>query len=299
MASTIEKQTWLVDTINRAGRLTFREICDKWQNNTTFNPDGAELALRTFHRYREDIIRVFGIEIKCDKSDNCYYIEDEVNGKEVRSWMLSTIAVDNLLSQSKEIRERIVFEEIPSGQKYLSTLIEAMRENKKVCIVYHSFRKSTGEKVMLEPYFVKVADQRWYVIGPSDVHPDDPHIYALDRIESLEVSAESFRYPKKFNPTEFMMYQYGIYHSNEKPQLIKLKVSKYQCNYMDSLPLHPTQECIEVTPEYNIYSLLLCPNIQFKSHIMSNGADIEVLEPAQLRNEIKQMHKAALEQYGE
>ena len=50
-----------------------------------------------------------------------------------------------------------------------------MKDNVKLKVRYHSFWKDNDYDMVLEPYFVKVSQQRWYVIGPSDIHPDDPH----------------------------------------------------------------------------------------------------------------------------
>lgn len=298
MASTIEKQTWLVDTIRRHGRLTLKEIGELWKNENSLNPDGLEMSERTFHRHREEIARIFGLDIKCSKSDyNRYYIDDEVDGKEVRSWMLNTIAIDNVINKSRDLRDRIQFEDIPSGEKYLSTIISAMKDSLKIKMVYRSFWSSEDEAVFLEPYFIKIYKQRWYVIGPSDIHPNDPRTYALDRIVSIQLSDEQFKYPKKFSPKEFFAKDFGIFHSSEHAQLIKIKVAKYQCNYIESLKLHWSQEKIEETPDYNVYSFYLCPQYDFIKHILSNGTDYEVLEPADFRKEIAEQLRAAAEMY--
>lgn len=298
MASTIEKQTWLVDTISRHGRISLKDLSRIWEDNRTLNPDRLELSERTFHRHREEISRIFGIDIKCDKRDmNRYYIDDEVDGKEVRSWLLSTISVDSMLHQSKDLRDRIQFEEIPSGQKYLSMIISAMRDGLKLKMVYHSFWRRKEEEVLLEPYFVKVDNQRWYVIGPSDVHPKDPHIYGLDRIISLQLTSTKFKYPKSFDPNEYFHSDFGIFHSEEEVQNILLKVAKYQCNYVETLPLHSTQEKIEETNDYNVYRLRLKPNFQFYKTIVSGGSDYEILEPESVRKEVIRWLKDALEQY--
>ena len=56
---------WLVDTINRAKRITFGEINQKWKNSTI--SEGNDLPLRTFHNHREAIEETFNILIVCDK----------------------------------------------------------------------------------------------------------------------------------------------------------------------------------------------------------------------------------------
>ena len=300
MASTIEKQTWRVDTIRRRGRISLKELSDLWEDNTNLNPDSRELTARTFHRHREEIEKLFGLSIKCDKrDDNRYYIEEEydVEGQGVRSWLLSTIAIDNMLKESRDIRDRIQFEDIPSGQQYLSTLISCMRDSLKVKLTYHSFRKDSDETILLEPYFVKVKGQRWYVIGASDKHPADPHVYALDRVRSLEVSDRTFRYPKDFDPEDFFRDSFGVFHTGGKPMNIKIKVSPDQQKYTDTLPLHRSQEKIEQTPEYAIYSYRMCPDYDLIQEIAGKGDCYEVLEPEEFRRTIADFLERAAKQY--
>ena len=65
---------WLVDTIYRNGKLSFKEINDKWLQ-TDFS-EGKPIPLRTFHNHREAIQDLFDINIECNKSTHEYYIED-------------------------------------------------------------------------------------------------------------------------------------------------------------------------------------------------------------------------------
>ena len=59
--------------------------------------------------------------------------------------------------------------------------------------------------------------------------------------------------------------------------------------------LHGTQEETEKNEEYSIFTYYLRPSFDFIQELLWNGADIEVLEPQSLRQEIadivEQMHK--------
>ena len=37
----------------------------------------------------------------------------------MRQWLIGTFSVGTLLNESRDLRDRILFEEIPSGQQYL------------------------------------------------------------------------------------------------------------------------------------------------------------------------------------
>ena len=52
------------------------------------------------------------------------------------------------------------------------------------------------------------------------------------------------------------------------------------------LEIFDTQEEIEENEEYSIFSLRISPEFDFYQEILSNGEDIEVLEPKWMREEI-------------
>lgn len=107
---------WLVDTIYRANGITFEEINEKWLMNSM--SDGVDIPLKTFHNHRHAIEDIFDINIVCDKKGGYkYYIEnaDDMEKGGIRTWLLNTFAVNNLINESHHLKRRIVFEEIPSG----------------------------------------------------------------------------------------------------------------------------------------------------------------------------------------
>lgn len=146
MASDLfNRYIWLVDTIYRANGITFEEINAKWLRNNM--SEGMELPLKTFHNHRRAIEEMFDINIVCHRRDGYkYYIEnaDDMEKGGVRAWLLNTFAVNNLINESHHLKRRIVFEQIPSGQKFLTPLIEAMRDGLAVELKYKSFWLQSG-----------------------------------------------------------------------------------------------------------------------------------------------------------
>ena len=58
-ATLFNRYVWLVDTIYRAGRITFEEINERWQRSS-LNETGEELPLKTFHNHKNAIQQMFG-----------------------------------------------------------------------------------------------------------------------------------------------------------------------------------------------------------------------------------------------
>ncbi len=278
---------WLIETLQSRGHLTLRELQSLWLRSSV-NDEQKELAPRTFSNHIKSIEDIFGIEIACDRRDNTYYIrnEDEIGGSDIRNWMLSALSLNSLLNESAGLKDRIIFENVPSSQKYLSTVIQAIRDGKVINVTYHSFRKQSPETLVLEPYFLREYKRRWYLYAHKD-NDEGPHMFALDRVQDMEIGKSDFSLPEKFNAREYFTGIYGPrVYPDMKAETVVLKVSDMQAKYFKSLPLHCSQEIIEETPEYTVFKYFLTPDYDFRQDVLSFGTSVEVLEPERVRKEI-------------
>lgn len=288
---------WLVDTIYRANGITFEEINDRWVRSSM--SDGIDLPLKTFHNHRRAIEDMFDINIVCDKKNGYrYYIEnaDDMEGGGVRSWLLNTFAVNNLINESHHLKRRIVFEDIPSGQKYLTPAIEAMRDGCTLEMTYKSFWRQEKYSTEVEPYFVKVFRQRWYMIA-RNIYNGALRIYALDRIQGLKQTERTFVMPTDFSPEEYFWNCFGVIRRDDTPpETIDLKVYGTQKEYFRTLPLHHSQREIENEggEEYTVFRYWLSPTYDFVQEILSHGYEVEVLSPGHLRDRIREIAEIIL-----
>ena len=293
------RYVWLIDTINRRGPITLDEISRQWERSA-INDNGGPLAERTFHNHRIAIEDTFGIEIKCDRSRG-YYIanSDDLEGDSVRQWLLESLSLSNILNETKDIRDRILFEEIPSSKRWLTVIVNAMRDGKAVDMTYKSFWRGEESTFIAHPWCLKLFKQRWYVLARSEEY-DEPRVYALDeRMISITQSKKALKVPSKFNAREYFANFFGIFVGGEyKPELIRLKVDAYQVNYFNSLPLHPSQKLVKTHEGYSIYEYWLAPTLDFKQEILRHGPTVEVLSPESLREEVKEDIAAMVSMYG-
>lgn len=207
----------------------------------------------------------------------------------IRNWLLNTFAVNNLINESHHLKQRILFEDIPSGRQYLTTIIEAMRDNQDIEITYQSYWKDKSYTFYIEPYCVKVFKQRWYVVARSSYY-DAVMIYALDRIRNLRTTDIRFEYPKDFDPQNYFNFSFGIIVDEEAEiERIQIKVYGNKCKYISTLPLHHSQHEIETTEEYSIFEYLLHPTYDFQQEILSHGNEIEVISPIWFREQIREI----------
>lgn len=298
--NTINKYVWLADTIYRAKKISFEEINRRWLDSDM--SDGEALSIRTFHKWRVAIEEMFGLVIENENGGQYrYYIENSEDLKDgsMRSWLFNTLTVSNLMMESASIKDKILFEEIPDGEQYLPTILEALKKNTVLEMTYQSYWRDEANTFTVEPYCLKAFKQRWYLVARSPYY-NKIMIYALDRVHQLELTALHFEYPEDFKAEDYFDECFGIIADvNCKVETVKLKVSAGQANYLRSLTLHQSQKEIERNDEYSIFTVRLRPTFDFRQEILSQGCDIEVLEPKWFRDEVAEISKHMWNKYKE
>ena len=294
----LNKYVWLVDTIYKANRITFDEINQRWLDNDM--SEGKPLALRTFHKWRIAIEEMFGLIIENEQGGKYrYYIQnaDELKNGSMRSWLFNTMTVSNLMMDNVSIKDKVLFEEIPDGEQYLPTILEALKKNVVLGMTYKSFSRDEENTFEVEPLCLKAFKQRWYLVARSPYY-NKIMIYALDRVRWLGLKDQSFKYPKDFIPEEFFNDCFGIIADQKiDAETVKIKVSAGQANYLRTLTLHQSQQEIERTDEYSIFTVYLRPTFDFRQEILSQGSDIEVLSPKWFRDEVAEISKHMWNKY--
>lgn len=286
----LQKYTWLIETIRRAGRISHKELSERWEHNKELS-DCRPLHRATFNRWRDAIFEQFGIIIDCQKTGGyLYYIAnpEDIDENKLKKWMLDSFAVGNLISENLSLKGRILVDEIPSGRAYLTTIMEAMKDNKVLEITYCPFSKSKCYTFPIEPYCIKMVDNRWYVLA-HNLNYGDLRTYGLDRIESVVNTGETFVMPKDFNADEYFATAYGIVvREDVLPQRIVIRANGAHKNYLKSLPLHHSQKVIQDCNEYADFELYLSPTYDFVMKLLQFGAMVEVISPAALRTTMKE-----------
>jgi len=292
----INRYVWLVDTISRYGRITLKDLNKVWLSSDI--SDGKPLVRRTFFYYREGVQNMFEINIHCDKSTYEYYIEDPggESAERLRSWLVDSMSMSGVLSSAREVSERIMLENVPSAREHLPIIIEALKHNRRIRFSYKSYtRVKPTPGVVLEPYFVKIFKQLWYVIG-RNVNDGLIKTYSLDRMSQPNLLSDTFVMPDSIKPSEFFKDCFGIITNRNSAKRIVLRVEPTQAKYFRALPLHSSQQEV-VHDDYSIFSYTMRITYDLKEEIMSHGASVEVMEPLELKALIRNELEQALKHY--
>ena len=298
----LKKYIWLVDTIMRAGDkgLTLEQIGARWNADDEMHDEGA-FAKRSFHRHRNEIKDLFGIEIESygNGHEFRYRIADDGGREYFRQWLLDSISVNRIVTDSKEILQYISVESTDS--RVLPTLLQALKEQRMVSFTYSPYWKEESSLYYnFKPHALKMFQRRWYLIGyygSEKAH----RIYALDRISNCELQEDTYRRDPKFSIEKMFRYAYGIIveDGDVNPESVWLKVDAYQANYLRSLPLHRSQMEIKRTDDFSIFAFKVRPTYDFKQKLLSLGSAVEVLKPVSLRNDMRGEIKEMLNRYNE
>ncbi len=276
---------WLLNTIAR-GPISRAAIDEKWAHSSVNEYKQDYLPESNFHRWKSTVEMLFDVHIKCN-AYNEYYIEEasDLRGTDLRTRLLNLMSMDSLLKDSKELSDQILFEPVPSGEKFLAPIIEAMRDKCVLQMTYQGFGKPCPHTFPIEPYCLKMFKQRWYVlVYAPDI--DQMRVYGLDRILAIEPTKKKYQLPDNFDAEAYFKDAYGVtvLDEQQQPQKIVISISDDQAHYLRTLPLHPSQKEIEPINGYPAFSFYVYPSEEFCQELFKYGSDLEVHEPKSLRN---------------
>ena len=285
---------WIINTLRAYRKLSFEELNQKWQDDKV--ADGNPLHRSSFNRHRDAILDMFGIVIDCDKKTYKYYISNKevLSNDSIERWLFSTLTVHGMLADSAAVKERLVLENAPAGEQYLDIIIRAIRTDRRLRIGYKKFQAEGYEKVVC-PYALKLFRQRWYLLALND--EDQMRIYALDRVTMVELTDDAFEMPENFSPGAYFSEYFGVLTNDTPMAHVIIRAHKWMPNYLRTLPLHHSQRELVSTPDYTDFSFDIRPTSDFLGELLRHSDGIEVLEPLDLREKMRQMIADTLKRY--
>ena len=286
---------------------TFEQLEHYWEISE-MNIEGQELSQRTLQRDIPIIAAVYRVSIKCNRSNQEYYIIDEAEAFSQN--LLEAFDVYHALQNYYgKLSESILFDKrIPQGTQYLSPLLDAIEKQKQIEIHYHKFWESKEVQIRtIEPYLLKESQRRWYVLA-LDVDKKLFRVFGLDRIKSIEDMGIKRIYDPPKEIERFFDDSFGVWVDNDRTKAEKVILSfKKQegdsffipnpAEYLRAMPLHRSQVFIKDTQEEIILSLKVKITPDFVKEILSYGAYVRVIEPQHLADRIKTEIKNALQLY--
>ena len=183
------------------------------------------------------------------------------------------------------------------GMDYFTPLFNAIVDKQPLNLTYQSFKQDREETIIVHPYYLKQYNKRWFLIAWNDEKGFLAN-FAFDRIKKIDNANVEYK------PTDIDFFDYfddmiGVSKDTRtEPQKVKLWVSKETWPYVRTKPLHgATQKTVSEDENGAVITIEVYLNYELEQQILYYGENMKVLEPAMLKQKIKQRLSDALNLY--
>jgi predicted DNA-binding transcriptional regulator YafY len=163
------------------------------------------------------------------------------------------------------------------GNQWLPLLLTAIQEKKTCHFTYASFKTGIAKERNVLPVYLKEYRNRWYLIS-FDLEKSDWITYALERMDGLVVNEAQHLLKEAFNPSSFFAETIGITTEKKAAERIALRVNDIASKYIESQPLHSSQEKIGT----NQFVLTVQINEELIRTLLGFMGELQIISPAHL-----------------
>ena len=209
---------------------------------------------------------------------------------------------DKIYSEQHQQASVIDFEknELLTGIEWLDVLYKAIIQQQTLQLSYQSFKARQASDIIFFPYLLKEYRNRWFVLGMKK-EGKEMLTLALDRIQSIESSAQhKFIAPKSFDSSTYFADIIGVTKNlGNRPVKVRFKASRQQTPYINTKPIHPSQQVEEKLPDGAIFSITVIPNFELERELLGFGDGLKVLSPESLVKRLKNIVSSMQEIYAD
>ena len=175
----------------------------------------------------------------------------------------------------------------PHYLQVLEKLTLAWAEKKKVQVWYRGAEQSAIKEYLFCPYFIEVSavGLAIYVIGRIQPQ-EEMRTFKIERVERIELLQESYSVPHDFDPVALFENAWGIWFTEEEPVIVKLRFSQRVAARVKETCWHTSEQINELENGDLLWSASIAEPREMMPWIRGWGADVEVLEPQELRETI-------------
>jgi len=178
----------------------------------------------------------------------------------------------------------------------LEALAEGWAAGRKVRLGYRSPRSGKLRQRTFAPYALEPTPSGIYAIGHDD-WADDIRTFKLDRLESAAVLPETFAVPDSFDLEAHLASGWRIM-AGDQIQEVVLRFTPEVTPHVFERQWHPTQKLERLSDGRSLLHVFVAQPEEMQPFIRSWGAQVEVLSPEWLRDQIAAELRLAAQQYG-
>ena len=186
------------------------------------------------------------------------------------------------------------------GLHFLDELYQSVIQKRAVLIQYQSFSARQPQTLTFHVWWLKEFKNRWFAVGKRGGDEKNALMnLALDRMLTITTAPDTnYIANPGIDPESYYRDVIGVSVSEQlKPILVRLLVSYRHAPYVETKPLHHSQEVLERTTDGIVIQLRVQHNFELEKEILGFGEGMRVLEPANLSRTIQKRLQAGLDAY--
>jgi len=184
------------------------------------------------------------------------------------------------------------------GYKWIEPIFDSILNRSSIEIIYQKAGKDSETKI-ISPYLLKAFRNHWYLIGFDHSKKEHARIYALERINDIKISKQSYYEDLAFNSEAYFKYIFGIFQDDNKPP-IELKLEFYNTAIQQVInhPLMPTQTH-KLSDDKKVLKveLTVFNSGELIKALLSYGSSVKVISPTEVSDIIKKHLQKAMNYY--
>ncbi|SFQ48890.1 helix-turn-helix transcriptional regulator [Hymenobacter arizonensis] len=295
----LQRQLALIRRLQQLKRpCSFAELQAYLLEQTTLRDVTSSYSKRTFERDVQAIAEVFGISIYYDARQRGYAIDHSEPLLSGQDRLLDAMELHAFLQLPAALAPYVQLEpRRPLGLEFLRPLLGALQAKQLVAFSYCKFWEDQPTRRVIGPLLLKEFRGRWYMVGVK-ANTKQLRCFGLDRISDLSVSNQLCTQPADFAAGTYYEHAFGITRPDEgEPQDIVLSLTPTQGRYVQSFPLHSSQQLISQTVTETRIGLRVFDTHDLRMELLSMGEEVKVLAPAELRAWLHNSYAAASSLY--
>lgn len=200
--------------------------------------------------------------------------------------------LEQLQNKIHVVEEQLIDVEKPG--RVLIKLLEAIKDSRVISLKY--YKSGEYSRRDLEPYGLTSKHNNWYLVGYCRKSLSQK-TFRLDLIDEVNVLTERFYHPDDFSLKDYFKDSWGIFSDDDLMKIV-VKVSPEIAYRFNLIKYHPSQKIDQQFPDGSLNVSYYARGINEFLGWMLQWADyVEIIEPAELRVEMKQKLKRVLSKY--
>ena len=186
----------------------------------------------------------------------------------------------------------------PVYMRALEMLTLAWSEGRKVRLKHQTAPGEPVNEYVFAPYFIEpyAIGHTSYVFGWREP-PDELRTLKIERIRAVELLDDRYEIPPEFDVNHLLADAWGIWYSDDEPVEVVLKFHPRVAARVRETRWHRSERVEDLPDGYLLWRARVAEPQEMMPWIRGWGPDVEVLEPADVRERVAREMKQAAELY--